>query len=167
MQAGRVCLCSAGAMGLQTLLNHTQENAQCGLQCALVALQVVALQVVAQAFGDRQHPLAHRQMGKYVVAQMGGGLGHAPGVARWADTAAFAGEGHQVVMPAVITAGASEDVGKDAAFQIFAKGFLYAGRRGMLIALAGELAGVARSSQVSKCSATVRYSRVRSGWRGL
>ena len=44
-------------------------------------------------------------------------------------------------MPAVITAGASEAAGKDAAFQIFAKGFLYVGRRGMLIALAGELAG--------------------------
>ncbi len=68
VQAGGVCLFSAGAMGLQTLLHHAQENEQCRIECALVALQVVA-----QAFGDRQHPLAHWQMGEDVVDQMAAG----------------------------------------------------------------------------------------------
>ena len=54
VQAGGVCLCSAGAMRLQTLLHHAQD-AQCRIERALVALEVVA-----QAFGHRQHPLAHR-----------------------------------------------------------------------------------------------------------
>ncbi len=94
-----------------------------------------------QAFGDRQRPLAHWQMGEDVVDQMGGGLGHAPGVARWANAAAFAGEGHQKGMPAVITARACKAVGKDCALQILLKSFLHVGRRGVVVALAVERAG--------------------------
>ena len=45
-------------------------------------------------------------------------LHHAPGVARGADTPAFAGKGHEVVVPAVSAAGAGKAVRKDAAFQI-------------------------------------------------
>ena len=54
-------------------------------------------------------------------------------------------------------------VGKDAALQVFAKGLLDIRCRPVVVALAVELAS---SSQVSKCSATVRYSRVRLGLRG-
>ncbi len=46
VQAGGVCIGSAGAMGLQTLLHHAQENTQCRIECTLVALQEVA-----QTFG--------------------------------------------------------------------------------------------------------------------
>ena len=46
VQAGRVTLCCAGTMVLQALLHHAQEDAQCGIERTLVALQVVT-----QAFG--------------------------------------------------------------------------------------------------------------------
>ena len=74
------------------------------------------------------------------------------------------GEGDQVVVPTVVTAGTGKAVGKDATLQIFAKSPLDIRGWRVVVALAVELAS---SSQVSKCSATVRYSRVRSGWRGL
>ena len=50
MQTVRVNLRSAGAMGVQTCAHHAQEDMQCRVECTLVALQVIA-----QAFGDRQH----------------------------------------------------------------------------------------------------------------
>ncbi len=65
VQAGGVCLCSAGAMGLQTLLHHAQEDAQFGIERALVALQVVA-----QAFGHRQYPLAHHGVTKHALSKL-------------------------------------------------------------------------------------------------
>ena len=61
------------------------------------------------------------QAGENVVRQVRCGLGHSAHVARVADPTAFAGEGHQVVMPTVVTAGAPKAVGKDAALQILAK----------------------------------------------
>ena len=67
-------------------------------------------------------------------------LHHAPRVARGADTPAFAGIGHKVVVPAVITPGPGKAVGKDAAFQIFAKGLADVGLGGVMVALALELA---------------------------
>lgn len=54
---------------------------------------------------------------------------------------AFAGEGHEVVMPAVITPGSGKAVGKDAAFQVFAKGLTDIGLGGVVVALAVELTG--------------------------
>ena len=68
-------------------------------------------------------------------------LHHTPGVARGADSPAFAGEGHKVVIPAVITAGAGKAVGKDAAFQIFAKGLAHKGLWRVVVTLPVELAG--------------------------
>ena len=41
VQAGAVCQSRTGAMGLQALLHHAQEDAQWRIECALVALQVV------------------------------------------------------------------------------------------------------------------------------
>ena len=48
-------------------------------------------------------------------------LRHAPGVAQKAVTTAFAEIGDEIVMSAVITAGHGKTVGKDAAFEVFAK----------------------------------------------
>ena len=45
------------------------------------ARNAIALHVVPQPLGDREHPLAHRQAGEDVVAQVRRCLGHAPGVA--------------------------------------------------------------------------------------
>ena len=46
---------------------------------------------------------------------------HAPGIARWAHAAAFAGIGHEVIVPAVITPRPGKAVREDAAFEVFAK----------------------------------------------
>ena len=56
-----------------------------------------------------------------MIREVGRRLHHAPGIARWAHAAAFAGIGHEVVVPAVITPGPGKAVREDAAFQIFAK----------------------------------------------
>jgi hypothetical protein len=75
----QVCLVRmvrARAMGLLSLLNHPQKNAQ-----HHVEHRAIALHVVPQPLGDREHPLAHRQAGEDVVAQVRRRLGHAPGVA--------------------------------------------------------------------------------------
>lgn len=56
-----------------------------------------------------------------MVDQMGGGLRHAPCVARGTHSTAFAGEGNQEIVPAIAVGGAGEGVGEDAAVQIAAK----------------------------------------------
>ena len=116
VQTGWVTLCRTGAMGLQTLLHHAQEDTQCPIECAFVALQVVA-----QTLGHRQHPLAHWQAGKDVIGQMRCGLGHSPGVARGADATALAGEGDKKAVPAIVATHPCKAVGKDCALQVFAK----------------------------------------------
>ena len=77
-------------------------------------------------------------------------------------------------MPAVVTPCPGKAVRKDAAFQIFAKGLAHKGLWRVVVFLAVKLARAGprwpaqvRSSQISKCSAMVWYSSVRSGWRGL
>ena len=80
------------------------------------------------------------QAGKDVIRQVRGRLHHAPGIARGADTPAFAGIGHKVVVPAVITPGPGKAVGEDAALQIFAKGLADIRPWGVVVALAVELA---------------------------
>ena len=82
VQTVRVNLRSAGAMGVQTCAHYAQEDTQCRVERTLVALQVIA-----QAFADRQHPLVHWQAREYGVAQVRCSLCHAPGVARGADSA--------------------------------------------------------------------------------
>jgi hypothetical protein len=79
----------------------------------------------------------------------------------------FAEIGHQVVVPAVIAPGPGKAVRKDAAFQILAKGLADVGLGGVVVPRPSNWPALASSSQVSKCSAIVLYSRVRSGWRGL
>jgi hypothetical protein len=48
-----------------------------------------------QALRDREHELAHGQVGENVIHQVGGRLGHALGVAGRAGSSALAGERHQ------------------------------------------------------------------------
>ena len=71
-----------------------------------------------------------------MIAEVRRSLHHAPGIARGADTPAFAGIGHKVVVPAIVTPGSGKAVGKDAAFQIFAKGLADLGLGGAMVELA-------------------------------
>ena len=57
-----------------------------------------------------------------MIRQVRGRLHHAPRVARGADATALAGIGHKVVVPTVIAPRPGKTVGKDAAFEVFAKG---------------------------------------------
>jgi hypothetical protein len=123
VQGRSVHLRRTGAVGLQSMRNDAQENAQ-----HHVEHRPVALHVVAQPLGHRQHPLAHRQPGEDVVRQVCRRLHHAPGIARRAHAQSFAGIGHEVVVPAVITPGP----GKDAALQMFAKSQSVEDRAGSL-----------------------------------
>jgi hypothetical protein len=56
-----------------------------------------------------------------------------------AETAAFAGEGHQKVVSAVIAASAGKAVGKDAALQVLLEGFAHIGLGAVVVALPLEL----------------------------
>jgi len=73
VQAGLVQMGLTRAVGLQGLRDDAQEDAQHHAQRGPVALHEVT-----QPFGHRQHPLAHRQAGEDVVAQVRRRLGHAP-----------------------------------------------------------------------------------------
>jgi len=75
-----------------------------------------------------------------VVGQVRSGLGHAPGVARWADATALAGESDKVVVATVIAANPCKAVGEDAALQVFAECLLYVRSRRVVVALAVKLA---------------------------
>ena len=75
-----------------------------------------------------------------MIGQVRRRLHHAPRVARGADTPAFAGEDHKVVVRAVSAAGAGKAVGKDAAFEVFAKRLAHIGLGGAQVALPIELA---------------------------
>jgi hypothetical protein len=66
---------------LQGLLNDAQEDAQHQAQHCPIALHVVA-----QPLGHRQHPLAHRQAGEDMVGEVRRRLSHAPGIAREGHT---------------------------------------------------------------------------------
>ena len=122
------------AMSLQALRNNAQEDTQHHVEHCPVALHEVA-----QALGHRQHPLAHRQTGENMIRQVRRRLHHAAGIARGADTPAFAGEGDKVVVRAVAAAGACKAVGKDAALQVFAKRLAHKGLWRVAVALAVEL----------------------------
>jgi hypothetical protein len=90
-----------------------------------------------------------------VVGEVRRCLHHAPRVARGAHPPAFAGEGNQKVMPALVAAGARKAVGKDAAFQVFGKRLAQLRLGAAVVAWPSNCSTLANSSQVSKCSATV------------
>jgi hypothetical protein len=103
----------AGTGGPEGRTNGAQEDPQDG------ACDVrVVVEVGAQALGQGQHPLTDGEVGQDVVGEMGGHLGHTPGVAGGADAAALAGEGDQAFMAAVVTTGSGEPVREDAAAEV-------------------------------------------------
>ena len=58
----------------------------------------------------RVQEVLHTERGAiYVIGEVCRRLYHAPRVARGADSTAFAGEGYQVVVPTIVTAGAGTD----------------------------------------------------------
>lgn len=59
------------------------------------------------------------QIGACVDEQVRISLHYAPRIALVAETTAFAGIGHKIVVPTVVTPGAGKGVSKDAAFQMF------------------------------------------------
>jgi len=108
VQACLVHMGRTGAVGLQSLCDHPQKDAQHHAQH-----RSVALHEVPQPLGHGEHPLAHRQAGEYVIVQVRCCLHHAPGGARGADSPAFAGEGYKVVVPTVAAASAGKAMGKE------------------------------------------------------
>jgi hypothetical protein len=134
VQACLVHMGRTGAVGLQSLCDHPQKDAQHHAQH-----RSVALHEVPQPLGHGEHPLAHRQAGEDVVAQVCRRLHHPPRGARGADSPAFAGEGYKVVVPTVAAASAGKAMGKDAALKILGKRFAHEGLGGVVVALAVEL----------------------------
>jgi hypothetical protein len=106
----------------QSLLDGAQKAVQHGV------LQFGVVEVVAQPFRQREHPLPHRQGGEDVIDQMGGGFDHAPGGARGADATTLAGVGDDEIVTAVGAAGTGKAVGEDAAVEVAAE-FAFAQRR--------------------------------------
>ncbi len=97
-----------GAAPAQALLHCAEEHVQRqGLNSRIV------LQEVAQAFGHRQHPLAHRQTRDDVIGEMGGRFNHAPGVAGRTHATALARVGDEEVVAARCAPGTGKTVGKD------------------------------------------------------
>jgi hypothetical protein len=60
-----VHICRTGAVGLQALRNDPQEDAQHHVEHCPVTLHEIA-----QSLRHREHPLAHRQTGEDVVAEV-------------------------------------------------------------------------------------------------
>ena len=71
-----------------------------------------------EALGDREDPLPGGDVGQHAVGQMGGKLGHGPGVAGGADPSTLAREGDQSLVAAVLIASPGEPMGENAAAQV-------------------------------------------------
>lgn len=81
----------------------------------------VTVKAVAQPLGQGHDPLAHRQARQDMIDQLGGSLGHPPGVARGADATAFAGEGDEEIVAAPIAPRSCKAIGQNAALQVGAQ----------------------------------------------
>ena len=71
-----------------------------------------------QRIRDAQHPLAHRLLGKDLVDQQRGALGHAPGATAGAETARLAAERDQVLGMAGVAAHPQEAVLETPALEV-------------------------------------------------
>ena len=87
VQACLVHMGRTGAVGLQSLCDHPQKDAQHHAQH-----RPSRCMKYRNLLGNGEHPLAHRQAGEDVVVQVRCCLHHAPGGARGADSPAFAGK---------------------------------------------------------------------------
>tara|TARA_R110002124_G_scaffold74866_1_gene201055 strand:+ start:238 stop:714 length:477 start_codon:yes stop_codon:yes gene_type:complete len=72
----------------------------------------------AQGKGGTGHPLAERDIGKHLMGQQGGGLGHAAGAAAGAESALLAGKYHQPLEVAFVAAHPEKAVFEAAALQV-------------------------------------------------
>jgi uncharacterized NAD-dependent epimerase/dehydratase family protein len=72
-----------------------------------------------------------------------------------ADAPAFAGEGHQKVVPALTTAGTGKTVGKNAALQVLLKDLAHTGLGAVVVALPVKLASAGLIKPGLVVSATV------------
>lgn len=86
-----------------------------------------------------RHRRTDGRVSEHIVRQVRSRLGHVPAVAGGANTARLAGEGVQMVVPPVATAGTRKAAGEDAALQMLAVDPLHVGCRGMVVALAVKL----------------------------
>ena len=77
-----------------------------------------------------------------MIRQVHRRLHHAPRVARGAHAPPFAGIGHEVVVSAVITPRPGKAMGKDAAFEVFAKRLTHIGLGGVVVALGNTGSGL-------------------------
>ena len=73
---------------------------------------------VAQGKGEADDPLAKRDIGKHLIGQKGGGLGHAPGATAGAESSFFAGKRHQPLEVAVVAAYPEKAVLEATALQV-------------------------------------------------
>jgi hypothetical protein len=76
------------------------------------------MKVGAQALGNGQNPLAHRDMGKDVVHQMSRRLGHALGITGRAGSPSLTGKRHQEVIAAGCAACSGEPMSQDSTPQV-------------------------------------------------
>lgn len=83
----------------------------------------VAMNEVAQAFGQDEHPLAVRDVGQKVLESVPALDDRALGVARRAGRPALAGERHEAAVAAVLAPEAGDAEARDAALQEPAQGF--------------------------------------------
>ena len=82
----------------------------------------VEQKVLPQHLGDGEHPLGVADIGEHLLAEKRGERGSALGGARWAQAAAFAGEGHEELCTACSATHASEAIGQNAAVEVGANG---------------------------------------------
>ena len=75
---------------------------------------------VAEREGEREHPLAHGDLGKNAVDEMGGGVGHAPSGTGGTE-ASLTREGDQTVVAAFVAVQTEEAMSQHAALEIGAE----------------------------------------------
>jgi hypothetical protein len=73
---------------------------------------------VAQGKGEADDPLAKRDIGKYLIGQQGGGLGHAAGATTGAEPALLAGKRYKSFEMTFVTAHPEKAVLEAAALQV-------------------------------------------------
>lgn len=103
---------------------------------------VVVGEAVAKRVRKRQHPLSRGHMGKDVVGEVRGELGHAPAVAAWTEAPCLAAVGAQVLVLAARATVPGEAEAEHAAAQVSGERFAdEAGKRAVIAALSGEKKG--------------------------
>jgi len=81
----------------------------------------VGRQQVAQGKGEADDSLAKRDIGKYLIGQQGGGLGHAAGATAGAEPAFLAGKCYKSFEMAFVTAHPEKAVLEATALQVSLK----------------------------------------------